>query len=904
MASSLQTLVKILRLEQSKEYQNRAVIGGFARFAYHWAREAHSQAKADTHHALVDKIADRLRAYEAASEADRPAMIEEIIALATGDVAEEEAAVAQHLPASLEPTPVHAPPTSEPSIGQAEGQAPLTEAPHAEAKPVEGRPTRPSQSHRNAPARDKSRPRQEREDGDEFDEDSSGDDWFMQPVEPTPSEQVAIPQSVRERRGYAWQQRPDASLEALDALNTPVRALKGIGDTRAEQLERLDVQTVRDLLFFFPRRYDDYSRMKPINQLKPDEEVTVIGLIERVHVAPMKRGGKRIEAFLNDSSAALRLNWFNQPWMEYQLHEGESVVVSGRTEQYLGRLIINNPEMEPLDSDSLHTGRIVPVYPLTKGLGPRMMRGLMKEVIDAWAPRLPDHLPVQIRERVDLMDYGDALSQLHFPDSWLDKDDAHKRFAFDELFILQLAMRYQRRHWQSRQGTPLAVSDDWFAAFEGTLPYTLTAAQHRALDDIRRDIASGVPMNRLLQGDVGSGKTIVAAMAMAMAVANDIQAAIMAPTSILAEQHYENLCNVFAESPLREQVRVALLTGHTPQDEREEIYQGLASGEINVIIGTQALIQQGLNFAHLGLAIVDEQHRFGVAQRGALREKAAGGNPHLLVMTATPIPRTLALTLHADLDLSVIDEMPPGRQPVQTRVLQPKERERAYSFIRSQVEKGHQTFIIYPLVEESDKLDASSAVEGYERLRTSSFSDLRLGLVHGRMRPDEKEVAMEAFYRGETDILVSTSVIEVGIDVPNATVMLVENANRFGLAQLHQLRGRVGRGGNAGYCLLVSDRPFFDRDERLAALEETTDGFRLAEIDWQMRGAGDLVGTRQSGFGNTRFADLMNPQLVADVQREARTLVEVDPELQEAPHQLLAERVYQFLRERESGDIS
>ncbi len=866
MASSLQTLVKILRLEQNKGYQNRAVIGGFGRFAYHWAREAQSQAKTEAHRALVDEIANRLREYESLPEAERPAMIEAIIALATGEAATDER------------MPAPAPSISE-SLAFPEPEPSSTELPPGGA---------------------------ELADEEAALEAESAEGWFQGPeLVPAPvAEPVAAPRAVRERRGYAWQQHHPASAESLRGLDAPVSTIRGVGSTRSEQLERLGVRTVGDLLLLFPRRYDDYSRMKPINQLTPGEEVSVIGVLERVQVISMKRGGKRVEAYLSDGSASLRLNWFNQPWMEHQLVEGESVVVSGKVDQYLGRLVINSPEIEPIDSESLHTGRIVPVYPLTKGLGPRAMRGLMKDVIDAWAAYLPDYLPLEIRQSADLMDYGDAIGQMHFPDSWEDREAAHRRLAFDELFLLHLAMLQQRYTWQRRQGTPLAVDDAWVAAFEQALPYTLTGAQRRAIDEIRQDMARPVPMNRLLQGDVGSGKTIVAAMAMGIAVHNGVQAAIMAPTSILAEQHYASLCNILSESPVAGEAQIKLLTGHTSAAERRAIYQGLASGEINMVVGTQALIQEGLAFKHLGIAVIDEQHRFGVAQRGALREKAAGGNPHLLVMTATPIPRTLALTLHADLDLSIMDEMPPGRLPVQTRVLQPKERERAYAFIRGQIEQGHQAFVIFPLIEESGKAEATSAVEGYERLQKIIFPDLRVSLVHGRMRPDEKDAAMEAFYRGEADILVGTSVIEVGIDVPNATVMLVEHASRFGLAQLHQLRGRVGRGDHQGYCLLMSDRPFLDGDERLAAVEEINDGFRLAEIDWQMRGAGDLLGTQQSGFGVSRFADWMDSRLVGEVQRQARAIFERDPGLQEPGHELLAQRVREVLQQRESGDIS
>jgi ATP-dependent DNA helicase RecG len=865
MASSLQTLIKILRLEQQKGYQNKAVIGGFARFAYHWSREAHGQAQSDTHHRLVDEIAERLRAYDSAGREDRSALIEEIVALATGQVSVDETAETPEVAEAPPPEPVGD--EIVPVIGELEADA-LDEGEAGDFE--EG---------------------QDEDDQDEF--EVFGD--FEGEVGPDA-------RSVRERRGYAWQQAAPPSVEVLEGLDSPVQQVKGIGEARAEQLARLGVQTVGDLVTLLPRRYDDYSRMKPIHKLKPGEEVSVVGVLDGLAVRPMKRGGKRVEAYLDDGSGRLRLNWFNQPWMAQQLEEGEPYVVSGKVDQYLGRIVMNTPELEPIERESLHAGRIVPVYPLTEGLGARTMRRIMKDVVDEWAPRLPDYLPVDVRERADLMDYGDAIQQAHFPDTWEDMEAAHHRLAFDALFVLHSAMLQRRRLWQSRDGTPLAVDDEWVERFEESLPYSFTGAQRRAVADIRRDMATDVPMNRLLQGDVGSGKTVVAAVAAGIAVENGVQAAVMAPTSILAEQHYASLCALFEASPVSRPVNVALLTGNLSQLEREGVYAGLADGSVDVVVGTHALIQPGLAFAYLGLAVVDEQHRFGVEQRGALRAKADGGNPHLLVMTATPIPRTLALTVHADLDLTVIDEMPPGRTPIKTRILQPKERERAYSFIRGQVEQGYQAYVLCPLVEDSEKTEARSAVAEYERLQHEVFPDLNVGLLHGQVGSDEKEATMNAFYRGEIDVLVSTTVIEVGIDVPNATTILVENANRFGLAQLHQLRGRVGRGDGQGYCLLVSDQAFLDVDERLQALEDTTDGFRLAEIDWQMRGAGDLLGTRQSGYGAIEFARLMDARLVDLVRREAWAIYESDPALSQPEHAPLRERIE--TASAEFGDVS
>ncbi len=850
MASSFQTLIKILRLEQQKDFQNRAVIGGLGRFAYHWAREAHSRASSDQQHLLIDEIAARLQEYDNLSEPDRPAAVETIIGLAISAPADQGAPVA--------------PPARASSPSDA-----------SQALPAESLATPSGPAEAVAP---------------------DAIDVALEPAERAqpPSEVIAAPESVRERRGYAWKEPPVATPDLINDLSKPVATLPNVGDKRDEMFEKLAVRTVGDLLHFFPHRYDDYSQMKVIRKLQLGEEITVIGTLARIQQIRSKQGALRIEAYLEDDSGSLRLNWFNQPWMEEKLKDGEAVVVSGKVEQFLGRLVMNAPEIEPLDSEWLQAGRIVPVYHLTRGLNGKFVRKTTRSVIDQYAASLPDYLPQQVREDADLMDYGDAVSQAHFPDSQEDLKAALHRLAFDELFVLHLAMRRQRHAWQSRQGIPLAVDDAWLDRFKAALPYPLTAAQERAIADIRSDMARDLPMNRLLQGDVGSGKTVVAAIAMSIAVANGVQAVLMAPTSILAEQHYTNLTSLLQSGPLGEGMRLALLTGNTAGAERSATYSGLADGSIHIVIGTHALIEPAVKFARLGMAVIDEQHRFGVIQRGALRDKANGGNPHLLVMTATPIPRTLALTVHADLDLTVIDEMPPGRVAVQTRILQPKERERAYAFVRSQVQQGHQAYIIYPLIEESDKLEARAAVDEHQRLQEVIFPDLKVGLLHGRMRPDEKEAVMEPFYRGELDVLVSTSVIEVGIDVPNATIMMVENANRFGLAQLHQLRGRVGRGGDQSYCLLMAEQHSLDGDDRLQAVEQNTDGFALAEIDWKQRGAGDMLGVRQSGFGKLDFSFLMDPKLVELVQREARAVHDRDPELQLDEHHALAERVREY----------
>jgi ATP-dependent DNA helicase RecG len=513
------------------------------------------------------------------------------------------------------------------------------------------------------------------------------------------------------------------------------------------------------------------------------------------------------------------------------------------------------------------------------------------QVIQYWAPRQPDPLPADLVERAGLMKYSDALAQIHFPDNQERLAAAQHRLAFDELLMVQLGVMRQRRQWQSHAGTPLPATDEWLEGFLGTLPYPLTGAQRRAVNEVRADMSRDVPMNRLLQGDVGAGKTAVAAVAMALAVQAGSQAAIMAPTSILAEQHHRTLWNLLGPA-VGDPNAIRLLQGSTTAFEKAEIYAGLRSGAIKVVVGTHALIEGPVEFEKLGLVVVDEQHRFGVAQRAALRGK--GASPHLLVMTATPIPRSLALTVYGDLDLSVLDEMPPGRKPIQTYLMRAQERERGYGFIRSQLQMGRQAFIIFPLVEESEKIEAKAAVDEYARLQREVFGDFRLGLLHGRLKPDDKEAVMAQFRAGEYDMLVSTSVVEVGVDVPNATVMLVEGANRFGLAQLHQFRGRVGRGEHASFCLLVSDAANGHTDERLKAMVESQDGFYLAQKDLDLRGPGDFLGTRQSGLSGLNMARLSDLVTIEKARREAAQIFDRDADLQAPEHQALAEKLAAF----------
>jgi ATP-dependent DNA helicase RecG len=700
-------------------------------------------------------------------------------------------------------------------------------------------------------------------------------------------------------RAAAPREPEPAPARPRTGLDSPVTALQGVGPRQSKRLAKIGIQTVRDMLYCFPRRYDDYSQLKPINRLEYGEEVTIIAQVWDGGVRETRGGGKLFKATLSDATGFIEVTWFNQPYLADKIRPGQQIVISGKVEEYLGRLCFNSPEWEPLEKDLLHTARLVPIYPLTKGIPAKWLRRLMKRTVDYWSKRLPDHLPESVCQEAGLLNLETAIVQIHFPDNKGLWEKARYRLAFDELFVLQIGLLRQRHQWRSEPGRPLPVEDATLDSFIGGLPFELTHAQRRTLRQIVADLRSDQPMNRLLQGDVGSGKTVVAAAAMALTVAAGSQAALMAPTEILAEQHHQTLARLLEQMPGRRPT-VRLLTGSVSGQEREEVYAGLANGSVDIAVGTHALIQEGVQFKELALAVIDEQHRFGVRQRAALWQK--GYNPHLLVMTATPIPRSLELTLWGHLDVSAIDEMPPGRKPIATRLILPTERERAYRFVRGQIEKGHQAYIICPLVEESEKIEAKAAVEEHKRLQEHIFPDLRLGLLHGRMKGEEKEATMARFASGELDILVATSVVEVGIDVPNATAMLVEGADRFGLAQLHQFRGRVGRSEHDSYCLLVSDSASSEAQERLQAVEATNDGFALAQKDLEMRGPGEFLGTRQAGFPDLKLASVTDLRLVEAAREAARRFFETDPELTDPDNRLLARRVAQFWRGE--GEVS
>ena len=841
--TSFDKLAKILKLEIEGGFRDKAVIGGLGKFADFWEKEAMREAPAEQ----VTQIVTALRGYGALP--DRPARVQAIERIKT--LMTTTAPVA---PARAAPPPPAAEP-ARPTVKPEPTPPPSAAAP--EAKPDAERVAPPTPKP-PVPA-------------------------SLPPARPMPSQSTVIPAIVP---------RAAAQAERL-GLNAPITVMAGISTGYAEKFARLGVTTIRDLLFLLPRRYDDYRNLKPINRLEYGEEVTIIASVWDAGARRSRGGAPIFTATLSDGSGLVQCTWFNQPYLADKIKPKTQIVVSGKVDEYLGRLTFQSPEWEPLEREQLHTARLVPIYPLTEGLSGKWLRRLMKRTVDYWAPRAQEHLPESIRQSARLMDISSALSHIHFPDDWSDLERARQRLAFDELFIVQIGVLRQRQAWRSQPGRALNFDPVAVDSFIQSLPYPLTGAQKRALDQIVADLKSGVPMNRLLQGDVGSGKTVVAAAAMMATVASGAQAALMAPTEILAEQHFKTLTQLFAAFRAPKPPVIQLLTGSTP--DKDAVYARLASGEVNIVVGTHALIQPNVAFHNLAFLVIDEQHRFGVEQRATLRQKGQSQtNPHVLVMTATPIPRTLALTLYGDLDLSIIDEMPPGRQQIETRWLFPTERERAYSFIRAQVEQGHQAFIICPLVEESDKVEAKAAVEEYERLQKHVFPAYKLGLLHGRMKSDEKDQVMAAFARGELNALVSTSVVEVGIDVPNATVMLVEGANRFGLAQLHQFRGRVGRGQHASYCLLLADSTNAGSDERLKAIESTHDGFVLAEKDLELRGPGEFFGTRQSGLPDLKVAQLADVKLLELAREQAQKLFESDPTLSAPEHRLLAQKVNQF----------
>ncbi len=697
------------------------------------------------------------------------------------------------------------------------------------------------------------------------------------------------------------------------SLETDIRYLKGIGEKRASALRDVGIEKLIDLLYYAPIRYIDRSTVVTVASLRKNwwkiyeqsSAVTFIGRVVDKKILLSSTGREILEVVIDDGTGKVSCSWFNK--IEYFKREfdiGDFVAVFGKPTVFKGKINLIHPEFDFLtedDSINIHTGRIVPVYPSNSklksvGLNTLKLRELISDVINNFIHCVEETLPEKILSKYGLVSLRFALKSIHFPDTHTDLSVALKRLKFEELFFLQLLLA--RKHFELKhfeKGISFTKIGELVHSFSKILPFKLTEAQRRVIREIWNDMKSDKPMNRLLQGDVGSGKTIVALIAMLIAVDNGYQCAFMAPTEILAEQHYATFLNLLNSLP----VKIRLLTGSLKPKEKKEILSEIENGEAQIVIGTHALIQEGVNFKKLGLVVIDEQHRFGVMQRATLIEK--GYNPDVLIMTATPIPRTLALTVYGDLDVSIIDELPKGRRKVKTEIYPDTEKDKVYEFVREKVKEGHQAYIVYPLIEESEKLDLESAIKNYVYLKNEVFPEFNLGLIHGKMPGTERQETMLAFKEGKIQILVTTTVIEVGIDIPNATIMVIENAERFGLAQLHQLRGRIGRGEKQSYCFLIvkssllkkSEEDLFgyETDEESKALERvkiiasTMDGFKIAEKDLELRGPGEFFGTKQSGFIRFKFADLATDQKLLELARaEAFEIIKEDPNLTKPEH--------------------
>lgn len=668
------------------------------------------------------------------------------------------------------------------------------------------------------------------------------------------------------------------------SLDQPLSEVPKLGITKSRHLAKLGLYTVRDLLFYYPRDHIDYSRRVDISELEAGETVTIVATIKRCEcfTSPKNKKLTILEIVLQDRYGKMRLSRFfagnqytNRGWQEAikrRYPVGGIVAASGLVKETKYGLTLQDPEMELLGTpgdniESINIGRVVPVYPLTEGVPADVVRQAVIAVLPATA-KIQDPLVRGLRDRYGLIKLADAINNIHFPIDSDSKEAARRRLVFDEFFYLQLGFLKRRQSLRQTQASAiLAPTGQLIEKFYQVLPFKLTGAQQRVINDILNDLQKSTPMNRLVQGDVGAGKTVVAVIAILAAIQAGYQAALMAPTEVLAEQHYRKLVSWFNLLHLP----VELLTGSTKTAKRREIHAQLETGELPLLVGTHALIQDKVNFHSLGLVVIDEQHRFGVHQRAKLQQK--GAQPHVLTMTATPIPRTLALTLHGDLDVSQIDELPPGRQAINTVALAGRERSQAYDLIRRELVQGRQVYVVLPLVEESEKLDVRAATVEYEKLQESVFPEFKLGLLHGRMTSAEKDEAINDFRENKTQILVATTVIEVGVDVPNATVMLIENAERFGLSQLHQLRGRVGRGTHKSHCLLMSSSNSADSRQRLSVLEQSQDGFFISEMDLRFRGPGQVLGTRQSGLPDFALASLVEDQEVLNLARDAAELV-------------------------------
>jgi ATP-dependent DNA helicase RecG len=690
----------------------------------------------------------------------------------------------------------------------------------------------------------------------------------------------------------------------LRPQDTPVRYLKGVGPKRAESFAGRGVFNVEDLLYYLPRRYEDRTKFSLIAALEEGAEQTI-------KVSVVVSGGRRswrkkafsiTEAIVEDSSSRLSCVWFNQPYLKQYLKPGVELILYGKVERYAGKIQMTNPEFEvvsPEADESLNIGRIVPVYPSVPGLGQRSLRRMIKQSLDKYVPGLEDFLPAELRSRNNLLDLGESLSNIHFPQTEQRQKDAYTRLAFEEFFIFQLPLVIRKIKRKENPGLAHKINAKLVNDFIENLPFELTQSQKQVIQEISSDMARPQPMQRLLQGDVGSGKTVVATIAAMTAIGNGFQVAFMVPTEILARQHYEKIksqCNKVTKSQghnvTGKNIEIALLTGSLTLKEKENTFTRINSGEIDLVIGTHALLEGNVEFKKLGLVVIDEQHRFGVQQRAKLPRK--GPHPDILIMTATPIPRTLAITLYADLDVSMITQMPAGRKPIKTEWITGFKRKWLYEVIRNTVNQGRQVYAVYPIIEESFALDLLSAKKMYEEFQENLFKEFNVGLIHGKLKQKEQDRIMADFKSGKLQILIATTVLEVGIDVANAALMVIEEAHRFGLSQLHQLRGRVGRGEHESICLVVSDAAGVDAQARLSSLVKYTDGFKIAEQDLKIRGPGEYFGTRQHGLSGLKIGNpLSQMQLLKKAREESIRILNSDPSLESQSNLALKEKLLQ-----------
>lgn len=682
-------------------------------------------------------------------------------------------------------------------------------------------------------------------------------------------------------------------------INESIQYVKGIGPKKAEKLNKLGIYTIKDLLYYFPRQFEDRSIIKKIAQLEDEEKVTVKALITNIESYTPKKGMTITRIDVKDDTGFAKLTFFNREYIKNTFRVGDSILAFGKVKKN-GRFVeLNSCELEYLSTSPKNIGKLMPVYPLSYGITNKDIMNTVRMVFESKDIKIPEYMPEYILKKYRLCGIEYAIKNIHFPKDKESLKIALYRLIFEELLVLQLGLFMYKGGSSNEKGILFKREQRLDEVLE-SLPFSLTRAQNRALNEIIDDMCSEKVMNRLVQGDVGSGKTVVALLALAECVLNGYQGALMAPTEILAQQHYESFTETFEDIG----IKVELLTGSVTKKQKEGILQRAKDGDIDILIGTHALIEDNVEFKNIGLVITDEQHRFGVRQRGKLSSK--GESPDILVMTATPIPRTLALILYGDLDISIIDELPPGRQPIETIAVEKKKRDKVYnSLVRREVDKGRQVYIVCPLVEESETLDITSATETAEEIKRDFFPDLRVGLLHGKMKPSEKDAVMTSFKNHELDILVSTTVIEVGVNVPNSTLMIIENAERFGLAQLHQLRGRVGRGKHQSYCVLIYGSNSEVCRKRMSIMEETNDGFKISEKDLEIRGPGEFFGTMQHGVPELKVANLFkHMKILKTVQQEARIIIGDDPTLDFKEYRGLKREIESKFKDKIEKDIT